>query len=180
MSWSALSVWGHPVANSDTDAFTLPPRTVLNLSASLTTSAPLRPAKMAMHRVRSRNQGSGYCRCRTATFGGIPPILSFCENGSERLERRGTNGTTAPFVLAVVVLVTIQVAGVLLGSRPAELTKIRTAPGLGKDHSHSIRGWSAHQKDAVLRAMARLGGHNSGHSVDSLSLEKSSAVLLTA
>jgi len=105
---------------------------------------------------------------------------SFCENGSERLERRGTNGTTAPFVLAVVVLVTIQVAGVLLGSRPAELTKIRTAPALGKDHSHSIRGWSAHQKDAVLRAMARLGGHNSGHSVELLSLEKSSAVLLTA
>lgn len=35
-------------------------------------------------------------------------------------------------------------------------------------------------EDAVLTAMARLGGHNSGHSVESLSLEKSSAVLLTA
>src|ERR1700694_810392 len=33
--------------------FTLPPRTVLNLSGSLTTSAPLRPAKMPMYRVMS-------------------------------------------------------------------------------------------------------------------------------
>ena len=39
---------------------------------------------------------------------------SFCENGSQRLEGRGTNGITAPFVLVVVVFVTIQVAGVLL------------------------------------------------------------------
>ena len=35
-------------------------------------------------------------------------------------------------------------------------------------------------EDAVLQAMARLGGHNSGHSAESRSLEKNSAVLLTA
>ena len=35
--------------------FTLPPQTVPNLSRSLTTSAPLRPAKMPMYRVMSRN-----------------------------------------------------------------------------------------------------------------------------
>jgi integrase len=35
-------------------------------------------------------------------------------------------------------------------------------------------------EDAVLDAMARLGGHNSGHSAESPSLEKNSATLLTA
>ena len=35
-------------------------------------------------------------------------------------------------------------------------------------------------EDAVLDAMARLGGHNSGHSAKSRSLEKNSEVLLTA
>ena len=35
-------------------------------------------------------------------------------------------------------------------------------------------------EDAVLEAMARLGGHNSGHSAESLPQEKSGAALLTA
>jgi integrase len=35
-------------------------------------------------------------------------------------------------------------------------------------------------EDAVLTAMARLGGHKIGHSAESLPQEKSSAVLLTA
>jgi hypothetical protein len=121
MGWSALSVSGHQVANSDTDeVHSHAPSNGAESLGELDYISTVAPRKDA-YRVMSRNPAANIADVGLRLLVVFLPFFL-----RERLAATGTsrhNCITAPFVLVVVVFVTIQVVGVLLSFAPCGTDK---------------------------------------------------------